>query len=159
MSDVITIKKQKVPFEFRKEGMLRKLVKFKSGVRDVAIYEVIKENWSFGTGHRGYEVMVIDDEASLNHIAKMYDLEDGDIECIVRATKGDEYVQIIYCAKAKAAKAIYKELKKEMKEYKDEIKDLEGDEKKEAKEALKDMKYGKSGKVVYSGSKKGVKAA
>lgn len=59
MSDVITIKKQKVPFEFRKEGILRKLVKFKSGIRDVAIYEVIKENWSFGTGHRGYEVMVI----------------------------------------------------------------------------------------------------
>lgn len=108
----------------------------------------------------GYEVMVIDDEASLNYFAKMYDLEDGDIECIVRATKGDdEYVQIIYCANAKAAKAIYKEIKKEMKEYKEEIKDLEGDEKKEAKEALKDMKYGKSGKVVYSGSKKGVKAA
>ena len=59
MSDVITIKKQKVPFEFRKEGMLRKLVKFKSGIRDVAIYEVIKENWSFGTGHRGYEVLII----------------------------------------------------------------------------------------------------
>lgn len=59
MSDVITIKKQEVPKEFRKEGMLRRLIKFKSGVRDVAIYEVIRENWQFGTGHRGYEVLVI----------------------------------------------------------------------------------------------------
>lgn len=39
--------------------MLRRLVKFDSGIRDVAMYEVIKENWQFGTGHRGYEVMHI----------------------------------------------------------------------------------------------------
>lgn len=59
MSNLRTIKKLEVPKEFRKENMLRKLVKFESGVRDVAIYEVVKENWQFGTGHRGYEVMVI----------------------------------------------------------------------------------------------------
>lgn len=59
MSDVITIKKLEVPKEFRKENMLRRLIKFESGIRDVAIYEVIRENWQFGTGHRGYEVMVI----------------------------------------------------------------------------------------------------
>lgn len=59
MEEIKTVKKSPVPFEFRKEGMLRKLMKFKSGVRDVAIYEVIKENWSFGTGHRGYEVLVV----------------------------------------------------------------------------------------------------
>lgn len=57
--ETIKIKKLALPVEFRKEGMLRKLVKFESGVRDVAIYEVIKENWNFGTGHRGYEVMQI----------------------------------------------------------------------------------------------------
>ena len=59
MNDVITIKKLEVPKEFRKEGMLRRLLKFQSGVRDVAIYEVIRENWQFGTGRRGYEVMII----------------------------------------------------------------------------------------------------
>ena len=59
MSDMITIKKLEVPKEFRKEGMLRKLIKFESGIRDVAMYEVIRENWQFGSGHRGYEVMVI----------------------------------------------------------------------------------------------------
>lgn len=59
MSDMITIKKLEVPKEFRKEGMLRKLIKFESGVRDVAIYEVVRENWQFGTGHRGYEVLVV----------------------------------------------------------------------------------------------------
>ena len=59
MSDVITIKKLEVPKEFRKENMLRRLIKFESGTRDVAIYEVIKENWQFGTGHRGYEVMIV----------------------------------------------------------------------------------------------------
>ena len=59
MSDVITIKKLEVPKEFRKEGMLRKLMKFESGTRDVAMYEVIRENWEHGTGHRGYEVMII----------------------------------------------------------------------------------------------------
>ena len=57
--ETIKIKKLALPVEFRKEGMLRKLVKFESGVRDVAIYEVIKENWNFGTGNRGYEVMQI----------------------------------------------------------------------------------------------------
>lgn len=57
--ETIKIKKLNVPQEFRKEGMLRRLVKFKSGVRDVAMYEVIRENWQFGTGHRGYEVMHI----------------------------------------------------------------------------------------------------
>ena len=59
MSDVITIKKLEVPKEFRKEGMLRRLIKFESGTRDVAMYEVIRENWQFGTGHRGYEVMIV----------------------------------------------------------------------------------------------------
>ena len=57
--EVKTIKKLEVPQEFRKEGYNHKLVKFQSGVRDVAIYEVIKENWQFGSGHRGWEVLVI----------------------------------------------------------------------------------------------------
>lgn len=59
MSDMITIKKLEVPKEFRKEGMLRRLLKFESGIRDVAIYEVIRENWEHGSGHRGYEVMIV----------------------------------------------------------------------------------------------------
>lgn len=59
MSDMITIKKIEVPKEFRKENMLRRLIKFDSGNRDVAMYEVIRENWEHGSGHRGYEVMVI----------------------------------------------------------------------------------------------------
>lgn len=59
MSDVITIKKLGVPKEFRKENMLRKLIKFESGTRDVAMYEVIRENWQYGSGHRGYEVMIV----------------------------------------------------------------------------------------------------
>lgn len=59
MESVITIKKLEVPKEFRKENMLRRLIKFESGVRDVAMYEVLKENWSFGSGHRGYEVMQV----------------------------------------------------------------------------------------------------
>lgn len=59
MSDMITIKKIEVPKEFRKENMLRRLIKFDSGNRDVAMYEVIRENWEHGSGHRGYEVMII----------------------------------------------------------------------------------------------------
>lgn len=59
MSDVITIKKLEVPKEFRKENMLRRLIKFESGTRDVAMYEVIRENWEHGSGHRGYEVMIV----------------------------------------------------------------------------------------------------
>ena len=58
-SEIITVKKLEIPKEFKKDNMLRKLLKFKSGVRDVAIYEVIRENWNFGTGHRGYEVLQI----------------------------------------------------------------------------------------------------
>lgn len=58
-SEIVTIKKLEIPKEFKKDNMLRKLLKFKSGVRDVAIYEVIRENWNFGTGHRGYEVLQI----------------------------------------------------------------------------------------------------
>ena len=59
MENIITIKKLEIPKEFKKDNMLRRLLKFKSGVRDVAIYEVLRENWQFGSGHRGYEVMVI----------------------------------------------------------------------------------------------------
>ena len=59
MSDMITIKKIEVPKEFRKENMLRRLIKFESGNRDVAMYEVIRENWEHGSGHRGYEVMIV----------------------------------------------------------------------------------------------------
>lgn len=54
------IVKLPVPQEFRKEKFLRRLVKFESkGDNDVAMYEVIKENWQYGTGHRGWEVMDI----------------------------------------------------------------------------------------------------
>ena len=59
MENTITIKKLEIPKEFKKDNMLRRLLKFKSGVRDVAIYEVLRENWQFGSGYRGYEVMVI----------------------------------------------------------------------------------------------------
>ena len=59
MSDMKTIKKIEVPKEFRKENMLRRLIKFDSGTRDVAMYEVIRENWEHGSGHRGYEVMIV----------------------------------------------------------------------------------------------------
>ena len=59
MSNLKTIKKLGVPKEFRKENMLRRLIKFESGTRDVAMYEVIRENWQFGSGHRGYEVMIV----------------------------------------------------------------------------------------------------
>lgn len=60
MEEIKTVKKLPVPQEFRKEGYLHKLVKFESkGENDVAIYEVIKENWNFGNPHRGWEVMDI----------------------------------------------------------------------------------------------------
>lgn len=59
MESTKTIKKLEIPKEFKKDNMLRRLLKFQSGVRDVAIYEVLRENWQFGSGHRGYEVMVI----------------------------------------------------------------------------------------------------
>lgn len=60
MEKIVTVKKLPVPQEFRKEGFLRKLVKFESrGENDVAIYEVIRENWHLGSGHRGWEVMDI----------------------------------------------------------------------------------------------------
>ena len=60
MENTEEIVKLPIPNEFRKEGMIRRLVKFKSnGLNDTAIYEVIKENWQFGTGHRGWEVLDI----------------------------------------------------------------------------------------------------
>ena len=57
--EFITIKKMEVPKEFRKEGLLRRLIKFESGYKDVAMYEVIRENWEHGSGNRGWEVMEI----------------------------------------------------------------------------------------------------
>ena len=107
----------------------------------------------------GYEVEVIDDEEMLAMYAEMYDLEKGDIECIVEADKDSDYVLIIYCANSKAAKKIYDEYKKQFDEMKEEIKELSGTEKELAEEYLDKLKFGKSGKVVYSGTKNGVKAA
>ncbi len=57
--EIIKVKKLNVPQEFKKDGMIRSLIKFESGNRDVAMYKVKKDNWSFGEGNRGYEVMVI----------------------------------------------------------------------------------------------------
>ena len=59
MESTKTIKKLEIPKEFKKDNMLRRLLKFESGIRDVAMYEVLRENWQFGSGHRGYEVMII----------------------------------------------------------------------------------------------------
>ena len=107
----------------------------------------------------GYEVEIIDDEDALAYYAERYDLEKGDIECILEAEKDSDYVLIIYCANRKAAKKIHDEYKKEFDEMKEEIKKLSGTEKELAEEYLDKLDYGKSGKVVYSGTKKGVKAA
>lgn len=56
------IVKLPVPQEFKKEGLLRKLVKFESkGDNDVAMYHVIREDFPFkgNMACRGWEVMDI----------------------------------------------------------------------------------------------------
>ena len=107
----------------------------------------------------GYEVEVIDEELALAMYVEAYDLEKGDIECVVDAQKDSDGVTIYYCANRKAAKKIYDELKKEFDEMKEDIKELSGTEKELAEEYMDKLDYGKSGKVVYVGTKKGVKAA
>lgn len=107
----------------------------------------------------GYTVEITEDEATRAMIAEMYDLKAEDIECVLYASKGDENVSIIYCANAKAAKKIHSELKKEMKEAKEALEKLSGTLKEEAEKELKKIKYGRSGKAVYQGTKAGVKAA
>ncbi len=107
----------------------------------------------------GYEVEVVDEELGLAMYVEAYDLEKGDIECVIDAQKDSDGVTIYYCANAKAAKKIYDALKKDFDEMKEEIKKLSGTEKELAEEYLDKIKYGKSGKVVYVGTKNGVKAA
>ena len=107
----------------------------------------------------GYTVETTDDEATRTMVAEMYGLKAEDIEVLLTASKGDEYVSIIYCTNAKAAKKIAKELKKEMKEAKEAAEKLSGTLKEEAEKELKNTKYGRSGKAVYTGTKAGVKAA
>ena len=50
------IKKLDVPQEFNRESFTHKLVKFESGVRDVAIYEITKTR---DGAKRGWEVVVV----------------------------------------------------------------------------------------------------
>lgn len=52
----IKIKKLDVPQEFNRESFTHKLVKFESGVRDVAIYEITKTR---DGAKRGWEVVVV----------------------------------------------------------------------------------------------------
>ena len=91
---------------------------------------------------KGYEVSVIDTDALL---------PDG-VEAILNAHKGSgddgERVAIYYFETAKDAKEFYDESKDKLEEMKEAYKD----------EDIKFV-YGKSGKVVYAGTKKAVRAA
>ncbi len=88
--------------------------------------------------------------------AKLYGLDANAIEEMVVATNGDDSVTIYYCKDSASAKTLYGKLK-DAKE--DAIEDAKEESDSEALEAAKNTKVGKSGKVVYAGTKAGVKAA
>ncbi|MBE5742094.1 MAG: hypothetical protein E7360_02100 [Clostridiales bacterium] len=93
----------------------------------------------------GYEVMVLTDAITLGSAEALYGLERGDLVASVTGMKDDDGVSIFYCADKDAANTLYDKLKAEFDEADDEEKE--------------DSDFGKSGKVVWAGTKAGVKAA
>lgn len=87
------------------------------------------------------------------------------VEYTVTGTNGEESVSIIYYSDKENANKAYKEFKedhdKSLKELKASYDDgkISKDAYDKAKAELDNIKFGKSGKVFYSGTKAGVKAA
>ena len=96
-----------------------------------------------------------------------------DIEAIISASNSDgEHVYIIWCKSSDAANTAYdkaneqkKALKENLDKMKDQMKDLDDEDKEFAQKQYDEMKQiydnyvcGRSGKVVWSGTKEGIKA-
>lgn len=87
------------------------------------------------------------------------------VDKTVTATKDKELVSIVYFKDKDSAKTYYDALKAEQTKVKEEVKKefeagkLTEAEYKEAQAEMKNTKLGKSGKVVWMGTKEGVKAA
>lgn len=95
---------------------------------------------SIKAGDEGFEDVV-------GEYASMYGVEVKDVEAVLRASKGEseedtEIIQMMWCKTDAAAKTAYDTLKKAMDEEKD----------------VKDAIYGRSGKVVYLGTKAAINA-
>ena len=106
--------------------------------------------------------------------ATAYGIKVEDIEAILSATNKDgDSVSIIWCKSADAAKTVYdksndqmKAMKETLDDMKKEIKDMDdGAEKEQAQKTYDAMKkaydnasIGRSGKVVWTGTKAGIKA-
>ena len=130
----------------------------------------------------GYTVISLHDDGSLiggtasqaaiAAAVAIFDVKAENVDYVVTGSKGDESIAIYYCKDADTATKIYDFAKKaqddakaEIEKMKEEAKSLEGDEKaqaeeaiKEAEEELKDVSFGKSGKIVWLGTKAGAKA-
>ena len=90
-------------------------------------------------------------------------LDLGDLskcEATLTATNGEDSIQIFWYKEAEDAKKAYNEYKEAYEKTEDEIKNMDdGDAKDKAEETLKNSGYGKSGKVVWVGTKKAIKDA
>ena len=99
-------------------------------------------------------------------VLEQFDLGDlgaalGDkTEANLVATKGEEIVTITWYKNADDAKAAYEKLEETNKKAKEELKKMEDGEAKDAAKAMLDnAAFGRSGKIVWSGTKAAVKAA
>lgn len=96
---------------------------------------------------------------SSNDILGMVGLKSSTYEDIITATNGEESVTILYFKEAKDAKAYWDKAKAEEKEFLEELKAKDEESYNKYKEEMKNYSRGRSGKVVWSGTKAGVKAA
>ena len=81
-------------------------------------------------------------------------------EATLSAIKGEELVTITWYKNADDAKAAYEKLEETYKKAKEELKKMEDGEAKDAAKAMLDnAAFGRSGKIVWTGTKAAVKAA
>ena len=105
----------------------------------------------------GYSVTLSDDAISLAASALVYG---GDLEAIINATDGDEYINIVWFEDEEDAQDYYDKLDEMYEEAKAKIDEIEDeDEKEELEEDLDNAAYGISGNMVWKGTKDAVKAA
>ncbi len=103
----------------------------------------------------GYKVLL--EQVDLGDIG---DLLGDKTEANLTASKGDEYITVTWYKDEADAKAAIEDFKKELEEAKAELKDMEdGEAKDKLQKRIDNITSGRSGKMVWVGTKAAVKAA
>lgn len=104
-----------------------------------------------------YVAVLVDSDLLLAGAALTYG---GKVSATLTGTNGDEYVNVVWFEEEDDAKAYFEKLEEQFDKAQEELDELEDeDEKKELQEEHDKATFGRSGEMVWFGTKEAVKAA